>query len=102
MFTILRFLNSKTDPDFTRYLYSKRCWSFQLQIMNFFSFRLNEFDKPAFSKNSTLATVFENLRFCFSNSSSMYGQKAKSERKKLRFQNISVDGTLIWLKNTLT
>lgn len=53
-----------------------------------FSFRLNEFDKPAFSKNSTLATVFENLRFCFSNSSSMYGQKAKSERKKLRFQNM--------------
>lgn len=73
-----------------------------MEILKLFSFRLNEFDKPAFSKKSTLATVFENLRFCFSNSPSMYGRKAKSERKKLRFQNISVDGTLIWLKNALT
>lgn len=73
-----------------------------MEILKLFSFRLNEFDKPAFSKKSTLATVSENLRFCFSNSPSMYGRKAKSERKKLRFQNISVDGTLIWLKNALT
>ena len=73
-----------------------------MEILKLFSFRLSEFDKPAFSKNSTLGTVIENLRFCSSNSPSMYGRKAKSERKKLRFQNISMDGTLICLKNTLT
>ena len=65
---------------------------------DFLFMRPHENDKPAFSKNSTPGTVFEDLRFWFPKIPFTYGRKAKTEKKNLRFREnirIGVGGTLI-------
>ena len=58
--------------------------------------RLHENDRPAFSKNSTLGTVFVSLPFWAPKTSLTRGLKVETENKVFVFKNIRicVDGGL--------